>query len=44
MCTDIPECLTAEKVRHATKADDQLDTMTVYMIYGWPLTTAEVKE
>ena len=38
------ECPMAEKIRHATHMDDQLNVLTAYMINGWPSTRAELKE
>ena len=43
MCTDFPECITAEEIRCATQEDDHLNILTTYIISGWPPTRAEVK-
>ena len=43
-CTDMQECMMAEKNRHALQAQDYLHALTAYIIYGWPSTRAEVKE
>ena len=43
-CIDIPECMMAEEIRHATPADDQLNALTAYMISGLPSTRVDVKE
>ena len=42
-CTDIPECMTAEEIRHATEEDDHLNTLMTYMINDRPATRAWIK-
>ena len=43
-CTDIPECMMAEEIRHATCDNDNVSIMSAYMIKEWPSTKANVKE
>ena len=38
--SDIPECMVAEEIRHATQAGDH---MTMYWINEWPATRTEVQ-
>ena len=44
MCTAIPECMTSQKIRHATEDDDHLHVLVNYNMHGWLSTKAGVKE
>ena len=41
-CTDIPECMATEEIRHATLEDDQIGVLSTYVMHGWPSTRAGV--
>ena len=44
ICTDTPECMTAEEIRHVMQEDDHLNALKAYIINGWSSTRAEIKE
>ena len=42
--THIPESMTAEEIKTATLDDKHLGMMSEFILYGWPLTEAEVQK
>ena len=43
MCTDIPECMMPEEVRHVAQVDDHINLLTIYVINEWLSTRTEVQ-
>ena len=43
-CTDTPECIPEEKIRHALQVDCHQSAQRVHAINGWTLTRAELIE
>ena len=41
---DIPECMLMQEVWNTTQDDEHLHVLTAYIINGWPLTKAEIRQ
>ena len=42
-CMDIPDCMTADKIRQAILDNEPLGMLSEYILHGWPPTKAEVQ-
>ena len=43
-CTDIPDCMTADKIRMITLDDEHLIILSEHVLHGWPPSKAEAQK